>query len=101
IVQVFLGSYTGLIIELNEYAPLRIFPLVGDDDDDYPGRGDRPCDYDREVARNQKVIGNYIPQCEENGYYQKFQCINSAGECYCADADGDYLKAAEEPEDCE
>ncbi|CAL1285372.1 unnamed protein product [Larinioides sclopetarius] len=73
----------------------------GDDDDEYPGRGDRPCDYDRAEARAAMVIGNYIPQCDENGYYQKFQCINSNGECYCADADGDYLKAAEEPEECE
>ncbi|GFY37236.1 u24-ctenitoxin-Pn1a [Trichonephila inaurata madagascariensis] len=31
----------------------------------------------------QRLIGNFIPQCETDGTYKKTQCNGSTGYCYC------------------
>ncbi|CAL1285373.1 unnamed protein product [Larinioides sclopetarius] len=73
----------------------------GDYGDEYPTRRERPCDYDREKIKDQYVNVIYIPQCDENGYYQKFQCTSFGFECFCVDSYGDFLDYAKEPENCE
>ncbi|XP_051928351.1 testican-2-like [Hippocampus zosterae] len=39
------------------------------------------------VAKN-KPIRTYIPTCDEDGYYRKWQCEQSGGECWCVDQQG-------------
>ena len=34
------------------------------------------------------LIGEFIPQCEEDGSYSPIQCWSSTGYCWCVDVDG-------------
>ena len=34
---------------------------------------------------NPKLIGAYIPQCDEDGSFRKYQCHGSTGYCWCVD----------------
>ena len=45
-----------------------------------------PCQ--QEVANSIGLIGEYIPQCEDNGSYSSTQCWFSTGYCWCVDQDG-------------
>ncbi|GFT49558.1 hypothetical protein NPIL_690071 [Nephila pilipes] len=46
----------------------------------------KPCNclVQRDEAQRKRLIGNFIPQCENNGNYKKIQCNGSTGFCYCA-----------------
>ncbi|GBN56032.1 hypothetical protein AVEN_79293-1, partial [Araneus ventricosus] len=46
-------------------------------------------------------VGGYIPQCDEDGFYQKFQCWNSVGRCWCSTKEGKRIKNADQPGECE
>ncbi|XP_073911130.1 testican-3 isoform X3 [Castor canadensis] len=35
-----------------------------------------------------KLLGQYIPLCDEDGYYKPTQCHGSAGQCWCVDRYG-------------
>ncbi|XP_054720386.1 U24-ctenitoxin-Pn1a-like [Uloborus diversus] len=44
---------------------------------------------DTELTKAQNgMVGNFIPQCEESGYYSKKQCHGSTGFCWCSDEKG-------------
>ena len=38
-----------------------------------------------EVANATGLIGEFIPQCEEDGSYSPLQCWSSTGYCWCVD----------------
>ncbi|XP_076848296.1 testican-3-like isoform X1 [Brachyhypopomus gauderio] len=35
-----------------------------------------------------KLLGQYIPSCDENGFYRPHQCHGSSGQCWCVDRYG-------------
>ncbi|XP_061742930.1 testican-3 isoform X2 [Nerophis ophidion] len=35
-----------------------------------------------------KLLGQYLPSCEEDGYYRAQQCHSSSGQCWCVDRYG-------------
>ena len=52
----------------------------------FSGFGQTPC-LDA-VANATGAIGEYIPQCEEDGSYSSIQCWWSTGYCWCVDENG-------------
>tara|TARA_B100000902_G_scaffold393861_1_gene448965 strand:+ start:2602 stop:3183 length:582 start_codon:yes stop_codon:yes gene_type:complete len=40
------------------------------------------------VANATGAIGEFIPQCEDDGSYSPIQCWSSTGYCWCVDEDG-------------
>ena len=43
------------------------------------------------VANATGSLGEYIPQCEEDGSYSPLQCWSSTGYCWCVDQDGNEI----------
>ncbi|XP_015921553.2 U20-hexatoxin-Hi1a-like [Parasteatoda tepidariorum] len=44
---------------------------------------------DRELQKSSKgMVGNFIPQCNDDGTYARKQCHGSTGFCWCADEAG-------------
>ena len=48
--------------------------------------GQTPCQ--KEVNSTMGLIGEFIPQCEEDGSYANMQCWLSTGYCWCVDENG-------------
>ncbi|XP_005795282.1 nidogen-1 [Xiphophorus maculatus] len=38
--------------------------------------------------RGPRPVGQFIPECDENGDYQPVQCFGSTGQCWCVDRNG-------------
>ncbi|XP_053110055.1 testican-3 isoform X4 [Hemicordylus capensis] len=53
---------------------------------------DPPCQTELSNIQKQqggkKLLGQYIPLCDEDGYYKPTQCHGSAGQCWCVDRYG-------------
>ncbi|XP_067407883.1 testican-3 isoform X2 [Emydura macquarii macquarii] len=53
---------------------------------------DPPCQTELSNIQKQqggkKLLGQYIPLCDEDGYYKPSQCHGSAGQCWCVDRYG-------------
>ncbi|XP_044286737.1 testican-3 isoform X2 [Varanus komodoensis] len=53
---------------------------------------DPPCQTELSNIQKQqggkKLLGQYIPLCDEDGYYKSTQCHGSAGQCWCVDRYG-------------
>ncbi|UYV62761.1 NID2 [Cordylochernes scorpioides] len=50
------------------------------------------CPRHRYVERMRRLIGNYIPQCDDTtGHYSATQCHGSTGYCWCVDKQGHKL----------
>ncbi|XP_048365420.1 testican-3 isoform X1 [Sphaerodactylus townsendi] len=53
---------------------------------------DPPCQTELSNIQKQqggkKLLGLYIPLCDEDGYYKPTQCHGSAGQCWCVDRYG-------------
>ena len=43
------------------------------------------------VANATGLIGEYVPQCEEDGAYSPMQCWSSTGYCWCVDENGEEI----------
>ena len=43
------------------------------------------------VANSTGLIGEYVPQCEEDGSYSPMQCWSSTGYCWCVDENGEEI----------
>ncbi|XP_055327455.1 uncharacterized protein LOC129580805 [Paramacrobiotus metropolitanus] len=53
--------------------------------------GDCSCEEAREQARNTHRIGQYIPQCDEDGNFQQKQMWGSTGFAWCVDDSGNQV----------
>lgn len=42
------------------------------------------CVRKADTTRTKKLIGGYVPQCQDNGHYTRKQCRGSTGSCWCA-----------------
>ena len=51
--------------------------------------GQTPCL--EAVANSTGLIGEYVPQCEEDGSYSPMQCWSSTGYCWCVDENGEEI----------
>ncbi|KAJ7420090.1 testican-3 [Willisornis vidua] len=53
---------------------------------------DPPCQTElstiQKQQRGKKLLGQYIPFCDEDGYYKPSQCHGSIGQCWCVDRYG-------------
>ncbi|XP_066488292.1 testican-3 isoform X2 [Tiliqua scincoides] len=53
---------------------------------------DPPCQIELSNIQKQqggkKLLGQYIPLCDQDGYYKPTQCHGSAGQCWCVDRYG-------------
>nr|XP_023655190.1 testican-3 isoform X2 [Paramormyrops kingsleyae] len=49
-----------------------------------------------------KLLGLYIPSCDEDGYFKPHQCHGSSGQCWCVDRYGNELARSRtaRPADC-
>ncbi|XP_040204700.1 thyroglobulin-like isoform X12 [Rana temporaria] len=57
------------------------------------------CLKERQVALggDKKVIGGFVPQCDEKGSYQPQQCHGSTGNCWCVNAIGEEIAGTRTP----
>ncbi|XP_043401878.1 testican-3 isoform X10 [Chelonia mydas] len=57
-----------------------------------PERSNPPCQTELSNIQKQQggktLLGQYIPLCDEDGYYKPSQCHGSAGQCWCVDRYG-------------
>lgn len=37
------------------------------------------------------MIGNFIPKCSADGFYEKMQCQGSTGYCWCVEPSGEEI----------
>nr|XP_033797824.1 testican-3 isoform X2 [Geotrypetes seraphini] len=53
---------------------------------------DPPCHTELNIIQTRqggkKLLGYYIPVCDEDGYYKPIQCHGSTGQCWCVDRYG-------------
>ncbi|XP_019645571.1 PREDICTED: uncharacterized protein LOC109486261 isoform X2 [Branchiostoma belcheri] len=54
--------------------------------------GETKCTQDRLEAKASGLIGQYVPQCTEDGRYRPLQCHASTGYCWCVDELGETIE---------
>ncbi|XP_026157559.1 nidogen-2 [Mastacembelus armatus] len=65
-------------------------------DCDRPAEPTRPkthCEHHRDRVQTTSpegypIVGDYVPQCDDNGQYTPLQCHGSTGHCWCVDSRG-------------
>ncbi|XP_041119073.1 testican-3-like isoform X1 [Polyodon spathula] len=68
---------------------------------------DPPCQMELANIQKQqagkKLLGLYIPSCDEDGYYKPNQCHGSVGQCWCVDRYGNEVTGSQThgASDCE
>ncbi|KAM5165100.1 saxiphilin-like [Mantella aurantiaca] len=55
------------------------------------------CLKDRQKALAKKMIGGFVPQCDEKGNFKPRQCHGSTGYCWCTNANGEKIAATNTP----
>ena len=50
-----------------------------------------PCHEEVKRAKP-NLLGAFIPQCTEDGYYEASQCHGSTGHCWCVTKEGEELQ---------
>eukprot|EP00112_Aurelia_sp_Birch-Aquarium-sp1_P026132 Seg9080.2 transcript_id=Seg9080.2/GoldUCD/mRNA.D3Y31 product=Nidogen-2 protein_id=Seg9080.2/GoldUCD/D3Y31 len=58
-------------------------------DTESQGGENGPCKIVEKKALKAGLIGSYIPQCKDNGYYLPLQCHASTGICWCTNRYGE------------
>lgn len=38
-----------------------------------------------------RIVGQYLPSCDEDGYYRSHQCHSSSSQCWCVDRYGNEI----------
>ncbi|KAK6309530.1 hypothetical protein J4Q44_G00194110 [Coregonus suidteri] len=79
-----------------ERAGTRKGPGTGRPKCDEPDRPERPkthCEQHRDGVQTtspsgQRIVGAFVPQCDEQGLYRASQCHGSTGHCWCVDSRG-------------
>ncbi|KAJ8339752.1 hypothetical protein SKAU_G00343850 [Synaphobranchus kaupii] len=67
---------------------------------------DPPCRVELTSINRQhagkKLLGLYVPSCDEDGYYKSHQCHGSSGQCWCVDRYGNEVVGSRThgPTDC-
>lgn len=67
---------------------------------------DSPCKAELSNINKQqagkKLLGQYLPTCDEEGYYRNHQCHSSSGQCWCVDRYGNEVAGSRihGPADC-
>ncbi|XP_053712998.1 testican-3 [Synchiropus splendidus] len=67
---------------------------------------DSPCKAElSSINRKQagkKLLGQYLPSCDEDGFYRSHQCHSSSGQCWCVDRYGNEVAGSRThgPADC-
>uniref|UniRef100_A0A672L3D3 SPARC (osteonectin), cwcv and kazal like domains proteoglycan 3 n=1 Tax=Sinocyclocheilus grahami TaxID=75366 RepID=A0A672L3D3_SINGR len=65
-----------------------------------------PCQSEITIIHKQqagkKLLGPYIPSCDEDGFYRPQQCHRSRGQCWCVDRNGNEIEGSHThgPADC-
>ncbi len=49
------------------------------------------CQSEARAAEGLLTVGNYVPQCTDDGSYVPRQCHGSIGHCWCVNEDGEEL----------
>uniref|UniRef100_A0A7N9AKH4 Nidogen 2a (osteonidogen) n=1 Tax=Mastacembelus armatus TaxID=205130 RepID=A0A7N9AKH4_9TELE len=71
-------------------------PGTAPSDCDRPAEPTRPkthCEHHRDRVQTTSpegypIVGDYVPQCDDNGQYTPLQCHGSTGYCWCVDSRG-------------
>ncbi|CAL8273790.1 testican-3 isoform X2 [Gadus morhua] len=67
---------------------------------------DSPCKVElsnvNKKQAGKKLLGQYLPACDEEGYYRTHQCHGSSGQCWCVDRYGNEASGSRThgPADC-
>ncbi|XP_034044232.1 testican-3 isoform X2 [Thalassophryne amazonica] len=67
---------------------------------------DSPCKAElSSISKKQtgkKLLGQYLPSCDDEGYYRSHQCHSSSGQCWCVDRYGNEVAGSRTrgPADC-
>ncbi|XP_062333743.1 testican-3 [Osmerus eperlanus] len=67
---------------------------------------DSPCKSElsniNKKQAGKKLLGQYLPTCDEEGYYRSHQCHSSSGQCWCVDRYGNEVAGSRShgPADC-
>lgn len=67
---------------------------------------DSPCKSElsniNKKQTGKKLLGQYLPTCDEEGYYRSHQCHSSSGQCWCVDRYGNEAAGSRThgPADC-
>ncbi|KAA8594808.1 hypothetical protein FQN60_011943 [Etheostoma spectabile] len=59
---------------------------------------DSPCKAElssvNKKQAGKKLLGQYLPSCDEEGYYRSHQCHSSSGQCWCVDRYGNEVASS-------
>ncbi|XP_078068685.1 testican-3 isoform X2 [Mustelus asterias] len=59
---------------------------------------DPPCQMElsniQRQQRGKKLLGIFLPTCDEDGYYKATQCHGSVGQCWCVDRYGNEMRGS-------
>ena len=69
---------------------------------DLTGKPSTVCQSRKDECLDNAPPGHFVPQCKADGSYEERQCLQSTGECWCVDRNGNELPGtrSKEMHDC-
>jgi len=55
------------------------------------------CQHKRSHTMGSRLIGSFVPSCQEDGSYSPKQCHASSGHCWCVNANGEEIQGTRVP----